>query len=91
MPGQSAVGGTDPQGPVGIGEQALHGVAAQAIIAPEDRELLAGEAVLDEVRVLVRNMVAMHEILRDREHVSLRLVMNPDRMVIDEARRKAGI
>jgi arsenite-transporting ATPase len=29
----------------------------------------------------------MHEILRDRERVSLRLVMNPDRMVIDEARR----
>ena len=29
----------------------------------------------------------MHEILRDREHVSLRLVMNPDRMVIDESRR----
>jgi arsenite/tail-anchored protein-transporting ATPase len=48
---------------------------------------LPGEAVLDEVRVLVRNMVAMHAILRDREHVSLRLVMNPDRMVIDEARR----
>jgi arsenite-transporting ATPase len=48
---------------------------------------LPGEAVLDEVRALVRNMVAMHEILRDREHVSLRLVMNPDRMVIDEARR----
>jgi arsenite-transporting ATPase len=48
---------------------------------------LPGDAVLDEVRALVRNMVAMHEILRDREHVSLRLVMNPDRMVIDEARR----
>jgi arsenite-transporting ATPase len=29
----------------------------------------------------------MHAILRDREHVSLRLVMNPDRMVVDEARR----
>src|SRR4029450_5894723 len=29
----------------------------------------------------------MQEILRDREHVSLRLVMNPDRMVVDEARR----
>jgi len=29
----------------------------------------------------------MHEILRDREHVSIRLVMNPDRMVIEEARR----
>ena len=48
---------------------------------------LPGEAVLEEVQVFVRNMVAMHEILRDREHVSLRLVMNPDRMVIDEARR----
>jgi arsenite-transporting ATPase len=32
-------------------------------------------------------MVAMHAILRDREHVTLRLVMNPDRMVVDEARR----
>jgi arsenite-transporting ATPase len=29
----------------------------------------------------------MNEILRDTEHVSLRLVMTPDRMVIDEARR----
>ena len=34
-----------------------------------------------------RNLIAMNEILRDTEHVSLRLVMNPDRMVIDEARR----
>ena len=48
---------------------------------------LPGERVLDEVQVLVRNMVAMHEILRDREQVSVRLVMTPDRMVIDEARR----
>ena len=48
---------------------------------------LPGEAVLEEVQVLVHNMVAMHTILRDREHVTLRLVMNPDRMVIDEARR----
>jgi len=29
----------------------------------------------------------MNEILRDAEHVSVRLVMNPDRLVIDEARR----
>jgi arsenite-transporting ATPase len=48
---------------------------------------LPGEAVLDEIQGLTRNLIAMNEILRDREHVSLRLVMNPDRMVIDEARR----
>ena len=48
---------------------------------------LPGEAVLDDVQRLVENLIAMHEILRDREHVSLRLVMNPDRMVVDEARR----
>jgi arsenite-transporting ATPase len=29
----------------------------------------------------------MNEILRDTEHVSVRLVMTPDRMVVDEARR----
>jgi arsenite/tail-anchored protein-transporting ATPase len=48
---------------------------------------LPGQAVLDEVGTLVRNLVAMNELLRDRERVSLRLVMNPDRMVVDEARR----
>jgi arsenite/tail-anchored protein-transporting ATPase len=48
---------------------------------------LPGEAVLDEVQRLVRNLIAMNEILRDTERVSLRLVMTPDRMVIDEARR----
>jgi len=48
---------------------------------------LPGEAVLDEVARLLRNLIAMHEILRDTARVSIRLVMNPDRMVIDEARR----
>jgi arsenite-transporting ATPase len=48
---------------------------------------LPGEAVLDEVHGLVANLIAMNEILRDTRHVSLRLVMNPDKMVIDEARR----
>jgi arsenite-transporting ATPase len=48
---------------------------------------LPGDAVLGEVQRLVENLIAMHEILRDRRHVSLRLVMNPDRMVIEEARR----
>jgi len=48
---------------------------------------LPGEAVLADVQRLVENLIGMHEILRDRERVSLRLVMNPDRMVVDEARR----
>jgi arsenite/tail-anchored protein-transporting ATPase len=48
---------------------------------------LPGEAVLDDVQRLVRNLIAMNEILRDGESVSVRLVMTPDRMVVDEARR----
>src|SRR3954471_6973650 len=48
---------------------------------------LPGEKVLVEVERLVRNLVAMNELLRDNTRVSLRLVMNPDRMVVDEARR----
>src|SRR6202007_1562244 len=48
---------------------------------------LPGDAVLEDVNRLVRNLIAMNEILRDGERVSLRLVMTPDRMVIDEARR----
>jgi len=48
---------------------------------------LPDDAVLDDVGALVRNLIAMNEILRDHERVSIRLVMNPDRMVVDEARR----
>jgi arsenite/tail-anchored protein-transporting ATPase len=48
---------------------------------------LPGEEVLDDVQRLVRNLVAINEILGDRARVTIRLVMNPDRMVIDEARR----
>jgi arsenite-transporting ATPase len=48
---------------------------------------LPGEDVLDDVQRLVGNLIAMNEILRDTGHVSVRLVMTPDRMVIDEARR----
>jgi arsenite/tail-anchored protein-transporting ATPase len=48
---------------------------------------LPGDAVLDDVGRLVRSLVAMHEILRDTERASVRLVMTPDRMVVDEARR----
>jgi arsenite-transporting ATPase len=48
---------------------------------------LPGSEVLDDVQRLVRNLIAMNEILRDNERVSIRLVMTPDRMVVDEARR----
>ena len=48
---------------------------------------LPGEEVLDDVDRLVRNLIAMNEILRDHARASVRLVMTPDRMVIDEARR----
>ena len=48
---------------------------------------LPGREVFDDVQRLVRNLIAMNEILRDNEHVSVRLVMTPDRMVVDEARR----
>ena len=43
--------------------------------------------MIADVERLVRNLIAMNEILRDRERVSVRLVMTPDRLVIDEARR----
>ena len=48
---------------------------------------MPGEAVFDDVKRLVQNLVAMNGILRDRSRTSIRLVMNPDRMVIKEAMR----
>jgi arsenite-transporting ATPase len=48
---------------------------------------LPDDDVLDDVTRLVGNLIEMNEILRDHDHTSIRLVMNPDRMVIDEARR----
>src|SRR3954468_11005040 len=48
---------------------------------------LPGDAVLDDVDRLVGNLIAMNAILRDHARASIRLVMTPDRMVIDEARR----
>jgi len=48
---------------------------------------LPDEDVFSEVQRLTGNLIAMNEILRDREHTSIRLVMNPDRMVIREAQR----
>lgn len=70
-------------------------------IFPRNRALLGAAAPLakaldvplpepelvDEVERLLENLLAMDAILRDHRHCSIRLVMNPDRMVIEEARR----
>jgi arsenite-transporting ATPase len=48
---------------------------------------LPGDAVFDDVERLARNLVAMNGILRDRSATTVRLVMNPDRMVVKEAMR----
>lgn len=48
---------------------------------------LPGDDVFADVQRLTRSLIAMNEILRDHEHTSIRLVMNPDRMVIREAQR----
>ena len=51
-----------------------------------DVPLPTREAFAD-VRRLSEKLIAMNAILRDREHCTVRLVMNPDRMVIGEAMR----
>lgn len=43
--------------------------------------------VFDDAQRLIRSLIALNEILRDRDRASIRLVMNPDRMVIKEAQR----
>lgn len=48
---------------------------------------LPSNRALDGAGDLLRDLVALCDVLRDHERVSLRLVMTPDRMVIDEARR----
>jgi arsenite-transporting ATPase len=48
---------------------------------------LPTEKVFEDVERLVQNLVAMNVILRDRATTTVRLVMNPDRMVIKEAMR----
>jgi arsenite-transporting ATPase len=48
---------------------------------------LPSDAVMDDVQRLARNLVEMNTILRDRAATTIRLVMNPDRMVVREAMR----
>jgi arsenite-transporting ATPase len=71
-------------------------------VFPVERQLLAAarpiarsmldipipsEAVFEDIRRLSENLIAMNEILRDRSRCTVRLVLNPDRMVIGEAMR----
>ncbi|MFL5819264.1 MAG: ArsA family ATPase [Solirubrobacteraceae bacterium] len=71
-------------------------------VFPHERQLLAaarplarsvldvslpGEAVFADVQRLMDNLIAMNEILRDRSRATIRLVTNPDKMVIGEAMR----
>jgi arsenite-transporting ATPase len=48
---------------------------------------LPSQAVFADIERLSQNLIAMNEILRDRSRCTIRLVMNPDRMVIGEAMR----
>jgi arsenite-transporting ATPase len=48
---------------------------------------LPSQAVFADIQRLSQNLIAMNEILRDRRHCTVRLVMNPDKMVIGEAMR----
>jgi arsenite-transporting ATPase len=60
-------------------------------LAPFARALfdvpMPGDAVFDDIERLARNLVAMNGILRDRSSTSIRLVVNPERMVVKEAMR----
>src|SRR3989440_5456685 len=62
-----------------------------AAAGPVVRSLLdipvPGHAVFADMRRLSENLIAMNDILRDRERSTVRLVMNPDKMVIGEAMR----
>ena len=62
-----------------------------AAVRPIARSLLdiplPSHAVFADIQRLSQNLIAMNEILRDRHHCTIRLVMNPDKMVIGEAMR----
>lgn len=48
---------------------------------------LPSDAVVDSFEDLIQQMMATQEILTDRQTTSIRLVLNPEKMVIAEARR----
>jgi arsenite/tail-anchored protein-transporting ATPase len=67
-------------------ESALLGAARPLARAFLDLSL-PDERVIEDVQRLVRNLIGMHELLRDGRRVTLRLVTTPDRMVVAEAMR----
>jgi arsenite-transporting ATPase len=48
---------------------------------------LPSSAAFADIERLSQNLIAMNEILRDHERCTIRLVMNPDKMVIGESMR----
>jgi arsenite-transporting ATPase len=62
---------------------AAAGPLARALLDIE----LPGHAAYADVHRLSQRLIEMNTLLRDRERCTVRLVMNPDRMVIDEAMR----
>jgi arsenite-transporting ATPase len=62
-----------------------------AAVGPIARSLLdipvPSQAVFADIQRLSTNLIAMNDILRDRELCTIRLVMTPDKMVIGEAMR----
>jgi arsenite-transporting ATPase len=62
---------------------AAAGPLARALLDVE----LPGHAAFADVHRLSRRVIAMNDLLRDRRHCTIRLVMTPDRMVIGEAMR----
>ena len=71
-------------------------------VFPKERQILAAarpiarslldiplptQAVFADLERLSQSLIGMNEILRDRERSTIRLVMNPDKMVIGEAMR----
>ena len=48
---------------------------------------LPSEGAIADVQRVARALIAMNEVLHDHEHVSIRLVLTPERLVLDETRR----
>lgn len=48
---------------------------------------LPSEGAFDDLQRVARGVIAMNEVLRDHERVSIRLVLTPERIVVDETRR----
>lgn len=57
------------------------------MVRPVTNMPLPGEDVLDSIEELFSKLVRMNELLKDSEKTSVRLVVNPEKMVIRESQR----